>query len=76
MSVADGTVDPMERDEMVRRAADLGGDHAEDEHHGKKNLRLYSGRDVARALDLPDDLDGETYVALREAYSNGWSSFW
>ena len=51
-------------------------DHAEDEHHGEKGVRLYSGRQVADALGIEEQLTGNEYVALREAYASGWSSFW
>lgn len=62
--------------DLVMRAQNLGMDHAEDQHHGKLTQRLYSGRDVARVLGVTEELSGEQYVALREAYSSGWSMFW
>ncbi len=60
----------------IQRAASLGMDHAEDEHQGAKGVRLYSGRQVADALGIEEQLTGNEYVALREAYASGWSSFW
>ncbi|MBW9093086.1 hypothetical protein JNB62_05275 [Microbacterium jejuense] len=66
----------MPEDNLVDRARTLGGDHAEAQQMGKLHHRLYSGRDVARALGVVDQLDGDQYVALREAYDDGWSFFW
>ncbi|HKT57902.1 MAG TPA: hypothetical protein VJR25_14150 [Microbacterium sp.] len=66
----------MELDEMIRRAAALGADHAEAEHAGSSVSRLYSGRDIAQVLGLPSGLDGDTLVALREAYDGGRLDYW
>lgn len=66
----------MMTEDLVRQATNLGMDHAEDEHHGKRTRRLYSGRQVADALGVKDQLTGDQYVALRDAYGSGWSSFW
>lgn len=66
----------MTTETLIQRAINLGMDHAENEHHGAKGVRLYSGRQVADALGVEDQLTGSEYAALREAYANGWSSFW
>lgn len=63
--------------DLFTRATNLGMDHAEDRHHGRLERRLYSGRDVARELGVTEEQTaGDLYVALREAYESGWSSFW
>ena len=60
---------------LVQEAADLGADHAELEHNGGK-ARLHSGKQVADALlGSGHQLTGDEYVALRDSYFGGWSSF-
>lgn len=46
-------------------------DHADEEHAGKPEVRLHSGRDVARALDFTATTGGQL-VDLRDAYNDGW----
>lgn len=75
MSEAPCRVESMDFDSLVSKAATLGQDHAEDDHHGIKVSRLYSGKQVASALDVGDVLSGDQYVKLREAYADGWSSW-
>lgn len=55
----------------VRRAYDLGMNHADDEHAGQQNMRLHSGRDIARVLGITATV-GEQLVELRSAYNDGW----
>ncbi len=38
--------------------------------------RLYSGRQVADAVGVSDQLSGADYVALRDTHGSGWSLFW
>ncbi|MFJ4225654.1 hypothetical protein [Microbacterium sp. NPDC089695] len=66
----------MTTDDLIMRATNLGMDHAEDEHNGTRGARLYSGRQIADALGVTEQLTGARYVALRDAYGSGWSSFW
>jgi hypothetical protein len=56
----------------LERATDLGADHAEDSHHGRAVQRLHSGRQVAAALGITEELTSDLYVSLREAYNYGW----
>lgn len=76
MSVALGTIEGMDFTTPNGRAFVLGQDHAEDEHNGEAHKKLYAGRQIAAVLGLTDDLSGDEYVALRESYQQGWSSFW
>ncbi|SIS19750.1 hypothetical protein [Microbacterium sp. RURRCA19A] len=61
----------MSDDAPVRQAYDLGMDHADDDHAGAPNVRLHTGRDIARALGFTATT-GEHLVGLREAYNDGW----
>ena len=63
-------------DDQRARAWNLGGDFSESENGGKPGIRLYSGRDVAAALGITDELEGEDYVALLGAYEAGRSDYW
>lgn len=65
----------MDFDTPQGKAFLLGQDHAEEHNANGRGTRLYSGRDVARALGLPGTLDGDAYVALRTSYQAGWSSW-
>ncbi len=75
MSVDGGTVEGMDFDSCVTQAITLGQDHAEDDHHGVEATRLYAGRQVAAVLNISEELSGDQYVRLREAYEDGWSSW-
>ncbi|WZH38764.1 MAG: hypothetical protein PIR02_08835 [Microbacterium enclense] len=61
----------MSDDAPVRQAYDLGMDHADDDHAGKPDVRLHSGRKIAAALGFTA-ATGEQLVELRDAYDAGW----
>ncbi|WP_431795654.1 hypothetical protein [Microbacterium enclense] len=61
----------MSEETPIRRAYDLGMDHADEDHAGKPDVRLHSGREIARALGFTATT-GEQLVELREAYNDGW----
>ncbi|MFI8593708.1 hypothetical protein ACIGCK_04670 [Microbacterium sp. NPDC078428] len=56
------------------RAFVLGQDHAEEQHHTRRRVRLHSGHQVAAALGV-NAADVATIVQLRERYSAGWASW-
>ena len=57
-------------------AHSLGMDHSEAESHGEPFTPFYSGREVARALGITEELTGDEYVALRESYNSGRADYW
>ena len=59
----------------TQAAADLGMDHAEATNNGEAVPKIYSGRQVALALGISEDLTGAEYLALRDAYQGGQSSY-
>lgn len=65
----------MSTDDLLQRARDLGADHAEADHHGWLHRRLHSGKEVAAALGESAPLDPDQFVALREEYAYGWSTW-
>jgi len=62
--------------ERLTAATNLGMDHSETESHGESFTELHSGKQVAAAVGITDELTGDEYVALREAYQRGRSDYW
>jgi hypothetical protein len=60
----------------LQAARDLDANYEQASSDGQPVVRLYSCREVARALGLVDELTGDECVALLEAYERGCSTNW
>lgn len=65
----------MADDDLLTRARGLGATHAELASRGRLHHQFSSGREVAVALGVAGELDGDQYVALHDEYLFGWSAW-